>query len=78
MKKCEKGFFKACSKFIGKAAKIGANDRMRAFDLMIDRFAKIVKKTRTTSRNRIKTKLGCHDAAEIGNLKGVREHILPI
>lgn len=27
MKKCEKGFFKACSKFIGKAAKIGANDR---------------------------------------------------
>ena len=25
MKKCEKGFFKACSKFIGKAAKIGAN-----------------------------------------------------
>lgn len=27
MKKCEKGFFKACSKFIDKAAKIGANDR---------------------------------------------------
>ena len=27
MKKYEKGFFKACSKFIGKAAKIGANDR---------------------------------------------------
>ena len=27
MKKCEKGFFKACSKFIGKAANIGAIDR---------------------------------------------------
>ena len=60
------------------ASKIGTDDRMRALDLVIDRFAKIVKKTRTTSRNRIKTKLGCHDAAKIGNFKRVREHILPI
>ena len=30
MKNCEKGFFKACSKFIGKAAKVGASTPLGA------------------------------------------------
>ena len=48
--------------------KVGADDGVRALDLMVDGLADVVEKTGTLGRSGVDAQLRRHDAAELGNL----------
>ncbi len=55
---------------------VGADDGVRALDLVVDRFAEVVQKAGALGRGLVEAELGGHDAAERGDLDGVREDVL--
>ena len=58
------------------AGKLGANDSMRALNVVIDGLAQVVQKTSALGGHNVQTKLGGHNAAQVGNLKRVLQHVL--
>ena len=58
------------------AGKLGANDSMRALNVVVDGLAQVVQKTGALGGHNIQTKLGGHHAAQVGNLKRVLQHVL--
>ena len=64
--------------FLIFAGNVNADLDMRAFDLMIESLADIVKKTGSARHSRLETKLRSHDAAKISHLKRMIQNILTI
>ena len=58
------------------AGEVGADDRVRALDLVVDGLAEVVQEAGALGGRLVEAKLGGHDAAEGGHLDGVREHVL--
>ena len=53
------------------AGKLGANHSMRTLNVVVDGLAQVMQKTRALGGHDIQTKLGGHDAAQVGDLKRV-------
>ena len=49
------------------AGKLGANDSMRSLNVVVDGLAQVVQKTGALGGHNIQTKLGGHNAAQVGD-----------
>lgn len=49
---------------------------MRTLNVMVDSLAKVVQQAGTLCSHNVQAKLGSHHAAQVGNLKGMLEHVL--
>ena len=58
------------------AREVGTDDRVGALDRVVNGLAKVVEKAGALGCRGIKTKLGGHHAAELGDLLGVLKHVL--
>ena len=58
------------------AGKLGADDGMRALDVVIDCLAQVMQQTGALGGHDVQAKLGCHNAAEVGDLEGVLKNVL--
>ncbi len=55
---------------------LGADDGMRALDVVVNCLAQVVKQTGALGGHNVQAKLGSHHAAEIRDLEGVLKHVL--
>ena len=56
--------------------KLSANDGMRSLNVVVNGLAQVVQKTGALGGYNVQTKLGGHNAAQIGDLKRVLQHVL--
>ena len=60
------------------ASKVGTDERVRAFDLVVDGLAEVVQQSGTLRELHVDAELGRHDAGEVADLERVLEHVLAV
>ena len=55
---------------------LGADDGMRALDVVVNCLAQVVKQTGALGGHNVQAKLGSHHAAQIRDLEGMLKHVL--
>ena len=58
------------------AGKLGADDGMRALDVVVDCLAKVVQQAGALGGHNVQAKLGSHHAAQVRDFEGVLKHVL--
>ena len=57
---------------------VGADDRVRTLDLVVDRLAEVVEQAGALRELDVDAELGGHDAGEVADLERVLEHVLAV
>ncbi len=63
--------------FTEATSKVGTDNGMGALDFVVDSFTEVMKQTRALGRNRIKTELGSHNAAQVRDLERMVQTFWP-